>query len=249
MASRLVPLLFAGTSGSAPAEEPAFSSRSLVAALDGPAEPAASRRRRRPAATEHVATPDQPPPVEAGEIAPITVELPPPDEPPPLDTADLKPVEPPKPRPQPPSRNRPRRPSATSQAAGAAKPARHAAKPAVTQTATAPDTGTAQVTQTAARRHHRRSSGSISRASASPPRPAVYPPRAIELGHQGEALVRVRLEPDGSAAEIVLWRGSGFELLDKAALAAVRGWQFLPAMRDGHAVAAWVEIPVRFHLR
>ena len=62
-------------------------------------------------------------------------------------------------------------------------------------------------------------------------------------------MVRVRLEPDGSAAEILLWRSSGHELLDRAALAAVRGWQFLPAMRDGRAVAAWVEIPVRFHLR
>ena len=79
--------------------------------------------------------------------------------------------------------------------------------------------------------------------------PAVYPTRAIELNQQGEAVVRVRLDADGSAAEIVLFRGSGFELLDRAALAAVRGWHFLPAMRDGRPVAAWVEIPVRFHLR
>ena len=62
-------------------------------------------------------------------------------------------------------------------------------------------------------------------------------------------MVRVRLDPDGSAVEIVLFRGSGFELLDRAALAAVRGWHFLPAVRDGRPVAAWVEIPVRFHLR
>jgi protein TonB len=82
-----------------------------------------------------------------------------------------------------------------------------------------------------------------------PPTPAVYPPRAIELNQQGEAVVRVRLDPDGSAVEIVLFRGSGFELLDRAALAAVRGWHFLPAVRDGRPVAAWVEIPVRFHLR
>ena len=61
--------------------------------------------------------------------------------------------------------------------------------------------------------------------------------------------MRVRLEPSGEAAEILLWRGTGHEMLDKAALAAVRGWQFLPAMREGRAVAAWVEIPVRFHLR
>ncbi len=38
-------------------------------------------------------------------------------------------------------------------------------------------------------------------------------------------------------------------MLDRAAVAAVKSWHFLPAMRDGRPVSAWVEIPVRFHLR
>jgi protein TonB len=176
------------------------------------------------ASAEPVASAEPPPPAP--------VELPAPDEPPPVDVVELKPVEPPKPRPPVPP----------------APP--KVAKSAVAPTARVPDAGTEAATQQA-----------VSASSSSlivfegrprfrvPPRPADYPPRAKELGHQGETLVRVRLEPDGSAAEIVLWRGSGFELLDRAALAAVRGWQFLPAVRDGHAVAAWVEIPVRFHLR
>ncbi len=62
-------------------------------------------------------------------------------------------------------------------------------------------------------------------------------------------MFRVRLQPDGSVAEILIWRSSGHELLDKSALATVRGYQFLPEMRNGHAVAAWVEFPIRFHLR
>src|SRR5262249_36851313 len=82
-----------------------------------------------------------------------------------------------------------------------------------------------------------------------PPTPAAYPPGAIELGQQGEVLVRVRLDTEGGAVEILIHRSSGSELLDRAALAAVRQWQFLPAVRDGRAVAAWVEIPVRFQLR
>jgi protein TonB len=82
-----------------------------------------------------------------------------------------------------------------------------------------------------------------------PAKPAAYPARAIELGQQGEVLVRARLDLDGSVAEIRLWRTSGFDALDRSALAAVRGWHFHPAMRGGHPVAAWVEIPVRFHLR
>lgn len=224
----LVPLLLAGASGSAPSEEPALLVEISLAAPAPTPDPAID-----------VPVADPPPPIDASEIAPTIVELPSPDEPPPLDIADLKPIDPPKPQPKPQA-------APTPQAKPA--PPRPAPKPAVTQTATAPDAGTAQITQTATAapsaivwEHHPR--------FRVPPRPAVYPPRAIELGHQGEALVRVRLQPDGSAAEIVLWRGSGFDLLDKAALAAVRGWQFMPAMRNGHAVAAWVEIPVRFHLR
>ena len=61
--------------------------------------------------------------------------------------------------------------------------------------------------------------------------------------------MRVRLDPEGAAVEIVLHRPSGFQMLDRAAIAAVKSWHFLPAMRDGRPVSAWVEIPVRFHLR
>jgi protein TonB len=124
----------------------------------------------------------------------------------------------------------------------------------VTQTQAPPDKGTDLSTQQAVAS----TSAGLFRGFAlsdgrprfrSPPRPADYPSRAVELGQQGEALVRVRLDPDGNAAEILLWRGTGFELLDRSALAAVRGWHFLPAQRNGQPVAAWVEIPVRFHLR
>ena len=83
----------------------------------------------------------------------------------------------------------------------------------------------------------------------SPPTPPVYPTRAVELNQQGEVIVRVRLDPGGRAVEIVVHRRSGYHLLDQAALAAVRGWHFLPAIRNGQPVSAWVEIPVRFHLR
>jgi len=228
----LVPLLLAGASGSTLPEEPA-----LLVELSLVAAPAPT-----PDSAIDIPTPDPPPPVEAGEIAPTAVELPSPDEPPPLDTADLKPVEPPPPKPEP-------KPQAAPTPPAKPAPPRPTAKPAVTQTATTPDAGTAQITQTAAAappsaivwEHHPH--------FRVPPKPAVYPPRAIELGQQGEALVRVRLDTAGAAVEILLHRGTGHDLLDKAALAAVRGWQFMPAMRNGHAVAAWVEIPVRFHLR
>lgn len=195
-----------------------------------------------------VAPAREPPPVDFSELA-KPLELAPAPEPPPVDSAELKPAEakpvppepvPPKPtpapkaaRPQPATRPTPARPQAVaarspSQDFGSGSDARQAASGFLP---TPPI-----VWEGKPRFRH-------------PPTPAVYPPRAIELNQQGEVVVRVRLDHHGTAVEIVLHRPSGFSMLDRAALAAVRGWHFLPAMRDGRPVAAWVEIPVRFHLR
>lgn len=191
-----------------------------------------------PTPVEMTAQPPEPqppaetPPPETMPQPEIAVDLPPPEDPPPLNMADLKPAEPPKLKPVP-------------------KPAapRPAAKPALAQAASTPDTGYAAVTQQATAAPAEAIVFEGRPRYRVPPKPAVYPSRAIELGQQGEVLIRVRLDLDGAAAEIKLWRSSGFEVLDRSALTAVRGWHFHPAIRGGHPVAAWVEIPVRFHLR
>lgn len=247
----IVPLLLAGMSGSsANDDQPAalMVELSLAAPTAGPAAeadqpeaPPDPQQQPEPPAPPVEQTevtpppePEPPPPQEVATAEPeIKLDLPPPDDPPPPSAAELKPVAPPKPKPPAPK--------------PAAAP-RPMAQAAVTK-APSPDVGNASITQQQAA-----ASSSLVVFEGKPrfripPTPAVYPPRSIELGQQGEVLVRVRLQPDGAAAEIVLWRSSNFPLLDRAALTAVRGWHFLPALRDGHPVAAWVEIPVRFHLR
>ncbi|MBI1260342.1 MAG: TonB family protein [Rhizobiales bacterium] len=82
-----------------------------------------------------------------------------------------------------------------------------------------------------------------------PPRPPVYPLRAQRLGQHGEALIRARLDRRGMPADVRLWKSTGHVLLDNAALAAVRRWQFEPARRQGIPVEGWVQIPVRFALK
>ncbi len=246
----IVPLLLAGMSGSsANDDEPALMVElSLAAPTAGPAaeadqpettpEPQQQPEPPTPPVEQTEATPppepEPPPPQEVAAAEPeIKVELPPPDEPPPPTAAEMRPVAPPKPRPPQPK--------------PAAAP-RPTAQAAVTK-APVPDAGNASITQQQAA-----ASSSLVVFEGKPryrvpPTPAVYPPRSIELGQQGEVMVRVRLDADGTAAEIMVWRSSSFPLLDRAALTAVRGWHFLPALRDGRPVAAWVEIPVRFHLR
>jgi protein TonB len=82
-----------------------------------------------------------------------------------------------------------------------------------------------------------------------PPMPPPYPPRAVLLGQQGQVIVRAAIDPKGTPEEVVVWTSSGFPLLDKAAVDAVRRWRFVPARRGGAAVAAWVQVPVNFKLR
>lgn len=248
----IVPLLLAGMSGSSASEDqPAalMVELSLAAPTPGPAaeadqpetlpEPQQPSEPPTPPVEQTEATPEPepeppPPPQEVAAVEPeIKLDLPPPDEPPPPTAAELKPVAPPKPKPPQPK--------------PAAAP-RPTAQAAVTK-APSPDLGNASITQQQAAASSALVVFEGKPRFRIPPTPAVYPPRSIELGQQGEVMVRVRLEPDGSAAEITVWRSSNFPLLDRAALTAVRGWHFLPALRDGRPVAAWVEIPVRFHLR
>ncbi|MBX3505510.1 MAG: TonB family protein [Parvibaculum sp.] len=81
-----------------------------------------------------------------------------------------------------------------------------------------------------------------------PPRPPAYPRRARDLGQEGTAMIRVRLDLAGNPAEISLLESSGYALLDHAAMKAARDWQFEPERRGGRPVAAFVHIPVRFAL-
>lgn len=75
-----------------------------------------------------------------------------------------------------------------------------------------------------------------------------YPGTALRRGAEGEVLVRVRVGPDGRPAGIELARSSGDRDLDRAAVQAVRGWRFQPALANGQPVAAWVVVPVQFRL-
>lgn len=79
-----------------------------------------------------------------------------------------------------------------------------------------------------------------------PPAPPAYPPLARRLGIEGTVVVRALVEGPGQPAEVTLWRSSGESVLDRSALAAVRGWRFRPMTQGGATVAAWVEIPITF---
>ena len=79
-------------------------------------------------------------------------------------------------------------------------------------------------------------------------RPPAYPRRAREQGWEGVVVLQVRVEADGAPAHVEIASSSGHDVLDRAALAAVARWRFLPAQRAGRPLVSSVEVPVRFQL-
>ncbi|WP_374326567.1 energy transducer TonB [Azonexus sp.] len=70
-----------------------------------------------------------------------------------------------------------------------------------------------------------------------------YPAEAIRLGLEGEALVFMMLDANGNVVAARIEAGSGHDLLDQAALEAVRRLRALPA-----DAPLEVLLPVRFRL-
>jgi len=84
-------------------------------------------------------------------------------------------------------------------------------------------------------------------AAAGNPVPA-YPRQARLKGWEGTVVLAVTVGPDGRCRSLAVARSSGFAVLDRAALQAVRHWRFAPARRNGLAVEAVAEVPVTFRL-
>jgi len=93
--------------------------------------------------------------------------------------------------------------------------------------------------------------------AATPPHPITassanakpdYPAEAQRRGWQGRVVLRVDVSPAGSPLSVDVRVSSGHELLDQAALRAVRQWHFVPATQGGAPVVGAVDVPVRFRL-
>jgi len=80
------------------------------------------------------------------------------------------------------------------------------------------------------------------------PKP-LYPQEARNKGLEGEVILRVEVFPNGRVGQIDLKQSSGYQLLDRSALTAVRGWRFIPAKKGEKAIPLWVNIPIKFQLQ
>jgi protein TonB len=75
---------------------------------------------------------------------------------------------------------------------------------------------------------------------------AKYPEFAQLAGVEGTVYVLALVDRDGAVVRAIVRRS--VPTLDEAALEGVRRARFTPALADGHPVAVWVAVPVRFSL-
>jgi protein TonB len=79
--------------------------------------------------------------------------------------------------------------------------------------------------------------------------PPRYPGIARRRGYQGRTNLKVEVLKSGRVGRIKMVTSSGFDVLDKAALEAVKGWRFIPGTRNGNRTRQWVVVPIRFRLQ
>jgi protein TonB len=67
-------------------------------------------------------------------------------------------------------------------------------------------------------------------------RPPIYPIEAQLHDQYGAVLLLIHVSESGVATGVDVEQSSGVDVLDEAAITAVRKWRFRPALQDGHTV-------------
>ena len=75
-----------------------------------------------------------------------------------------------------------------------------------------------------------------------------YPKLAKRRGIEGQVLIEVWIDIEGQQLKQKLIKSSGAQILDNAAIAAIKKWHFSSHIVNGKAIAHRVQIPVRFKL-
>jgi len=75
-----------------------------------------------------------------------------------------------------------------------------------------------------------------------------YPPLAKRMGEEGKVVLRVSVNPQGTADSVEIKTSSGSVRLDESAQKTVRNWRFIPAKRGDIPVQSWVLVPIIFKL-
>ena len=171
----------------------------------------------------------RPAPLPAVQPPRPVIEPPPVVEPPPKPLP--KPPPQPKPRPTPPLKPKPV----------------ESAVPLVTPPVSPPPTATASAPVATSAAEPAVVPASTRATSRRNPKPD-YPTLAKRRGWEGQVLLEVEVLSDGTPGKIQVSRSSGRDVLDNAALKAVKRWLFEPARRGDSSIASTLTLSIVFKL-
>lgn len=79
-------------------------------------------------------------------------------------------------------------------------------------------------------------------------RKPIYPAYARRRGIEGRVVLDVIVAANGKAKDVSVAQSSRYEVLDEAAVKAVREWRFHPARENGRTIESRLKVPVTFRL-
>jgi len=78
--------------------------------------------------------------------------------------------------------------------------------------------------------------------------PPAYPRIARIRGYQGNVMLDVLVNKNGTVGDLKVVKSSGYPILDRAAKSSVKNWLFEPGMVGKEKLKMWVRVPIRFEL-
>ena len=77
----------------------------------------------------------------------------------------------------------------------------------------------------------------------------AYPADARRHGIEGRVVARLLVTADGGVNKISIVSAKPPQIFEQAVITALEKWRFHPARYQGHEVATWVMLPIRFNLK
>lgn len=75
-----------------------------------------------------------------------------------------------------------------------------------------------------------------------------YPLKARRNNWEGVTVLKILIETDGLVGKVTVFQSSGYEILDKAAVKAVKRWRYRPVLKNGFAVTRQAQVRIKFVL-
>ena len=77
---------------------------------------------------------------------------------------------------------------------------------------------------------------------------AVYPPDAARHNIEGRVGIRLLVDEKGNVTKHVIYKSSGYNVLDSAAVDYTTNLKFIPAMANDKPISIWLSIIVKYQI-